>query len=182
MPTASIASRLESLRQLLVDHQPMVFVALSVLVWAGVLAFAVMRGRQWQPRVLLCLSLYMLLVSFTASVEASEPTWHVTHASALGAGRYYYLPNFFMGLTLLMTASTGSALPRRFRQTALVLVAWMLVVGSNEFFRSDARGWFFTGPDWQREVAAWRRGETRELAIWPAPWKITLDSAASNPP
>jgi len=147
-----------------------------------VLAFAVIKGRQWQPRVLLCLSLYMVLVSFTASVEASQPSWHLTHATALGAGRYYYLPNFFLGLTLLMTAATGSALPRRLRQTALVLVVWMLVVGSNEFFRSDARRWFFTGPDWQRQVAAWRRGETRELGIWPVPWKISLDGAAANPP
>ncbi len=97
-----------------------------------------MQGRQWQPRLLFCLSLYMVFVSFTASMEASRPEWHLTHTTALGAGRYYYLPNFFLGLTLLMIAGTGSALHERLRRTALVLVAWMLVVGSNEFFRSDA--------------------------------------------
>ena len=123
----------------------------------------------------------MVVVSFAGSIEASRREWQLTHASALGAGRYYYLPNFFLGLALLMLSGAGSALPRRVRQTALVLVAWMLVVGSNEFFRSDARRWFFAGPDWRREVAAWRRLETSELEIWPAPWKISLERGGCTP-
>jgi len=166
------------LTKLLAAHQPMVFVSVIVMVWAGLLALAVVKGRQWQPRLLFGLSIYMVFVSFTASIEASRPQWHLSHTTALGAGRYYYFPNFFLGLTLLMTAWTGSALHKRLRQTALVLVAWMLIVGSNEFFRSDARGAFFTGPDWRQQVAAWRREETRELKIWPVPWKLTTCRSA----
>ena len=167
------------LTKTLAAHQPMVFVSAIVIVWAGAVAFAVMKAKQWQPRVLFCLSIYMVFVSFTASIEASRPSWHLSHTSALGAGRYYYFPNFFLGLTLLMTAWTGSALHRRLRQTAFVLVAWMLVVGSNEFFRSDAHPWSLPGRTGKRQVAAWRREETRELKIWPVPWKITLDRTSS---
>jgi hypothetical protein len=163
------------LAKTLAAQDPMLWVSLIVILWAGVFAFAALRSKQWQPQLLLCLSFYMVLISFMGSIEASRRDWHLTHTSALGAGRYYYLPNFFLGLALLMTASAHSALPRRVRQTALALVAWMLVVGSNEFFRSDARRWFFAGPDWRREVAAWRRAETTELEIWPAPWKIDLE-------
>ena len=148
------------LAKTLAAHDPMHWVSLIVILWAGVFAFAALRSKQWQPQLLLCLGFYMVLISFMGSIEASRRDWHLTHTSALGAGRYYYLPNFFLGLALLMTASVRSALPRRVRQTALALVAWMLVVGSNEFFRSDARRWFFAGPDWPREVAAWRRSET----------------------
>jgi glutaredoxin len=164
----------------LAAHEPTSFAAVIVVVWAGLLAFAVIKSRQWQPRLLFCLGLYLVFVSFTASVEASRADWQLTHASALGAGRYYYLPNVFLGLALLMAAGPGSALPVRFRRTALVLVVWMLAVGSNEFFRSDARPLFFTGTDWKRQVTAWRLGETRELTIWPAPWKIALDRDSSS--
>jgi glutaredoxin len=68
------------------------------------------------------------------------------------------------------------------RRAALVLVVWMLAVGSNEFFRSDARPLFFTGTDWKRQVTAWRLGEIRELTIWPAPWKLApgRDSSSSS--
>lgn len=163
------------LTKTLAAHDPMLWVSLIVIVWAGALAFAALKSKLWQPKVLLCLSFYMVLVSFMGSIEASRPDWHLTHTSALGAGRYYYLPNFCLGLALLMMAGERSALPKRLRQTALALVAWMLVVGSNEFFRSDARRWFFAGPDWRREVAAWRRAETSELEIWPAPWKINFE-------
>jgi hypothetical protein len=163
------------LTQMLAAGQPRLWVAAIVIAWAGLFAFAVVKGRQWQPRLLLCLSLYMVAVSLMASIEASRPQWQLSHASALGAGRYYYLPNVFLGLSLLMLACAGSVLHRRARRAAAVLVAWMLVVGSYEFFRSDARPWFFTGPDWRREVAAWRSFETDDLAIWPAPWKIRLE-------
>jgi hypothetical protein len=178
------------LAQALAARDPALWVSLIAILWAGVLAFAVRRSQQWQPRMLLGLSLYMVLVSFMGSIEASRRDWHLTHASALGAGRYYYLPNFCLGLALLMMAGERSALPRRLRQAALALVAWMLVVGSNEFFRSDARRWFFSGPDWRREVADWRRAPTSALEIWPAPWRISLDggcpprtpAAARTPP
>ena len=166
----------------LAAQQSMLPTSAIAILWAGALAFAVSRCRQWQPRLLVCLSLFVVFVSFTASVEASKPDWQLTHTSALGAGRYYYLPNFFLGLALLMAAWTGSGLHERLRQTALVLVAWMLVVGANEFFRSDARYLFFTGPVWKYEVAAWRRGETRDLKIWPAPWKISLNAASPDAP
>jgi hypothetical protein len=56
----------------------------------------------------------------------------------------------------------------------------MLAIGANEFFRSDARPAFFTGPDWRQQVAAWRRGETRDLAIWPAPWKLRLSDPSGT--
>ena len=147
------------------------------IAWAGAIAFVAVKCRRWQAGLLVCLSLFVVFVSFTASVEASKPDWQLTHTSALGAGRYYYLPNFFLGLALLMAAWTGSALHKRLRQTALVLVAWLLVVGANEFFSSDARYLFFSGPVWKIQVAAWHRGDTRDLAIWPAPWKISLDAA-----
>jgi hypothetical protein len=160
-------------------HEPTLLVSAIVILWAVLFALAVARSGQWQPRLSFGLSLFVVFVSFTASIEASQPDWHLSHASALGAGRYYLLPNFFLGLALLMLAGPASALHRRSRQAALVLVAWMLVVGANEFFRTDARPWFFAGPNWQREVAAWRRGEARDLAIWPAPWKLRLDGASS---
>ncbi|HEY8153982.1 MAG TPA: hypothetical protein VII72_07635 [Myxococcota bacterium] len=170
------------LAQTLTAGRPALLVPAIVIAWAGVFALAVVKGRQWQPRILLGLSLFVVLVSFTAALEASRPDWHLTHTTALGAGRYYYLPNFFLGLALLMTAWTGSALRKSFRVTALVLVAWMLVVGSYEFFASDARRWFFRGPDWQHQVAAWRRGETDDLKIWPAPWKISLERTSRTHP
>ncbi len=163
------------LAKTLAAHDPMLWVSLIVIVWGSLFALAVLKSRQWQPQLLLCLSFYMVVVSFMGSIEASRRDWHLAHASALGAGRYYYLPNFFLGLALLMTAGARSALPRGLRRAALTLVAWMIVVGSNEFFRSDARRWFFAGPDWRREVAAWRRAETSELEIWPAPWKISFE-------
>jgi hypothetical protein len=163
------------LARTLAAHDPTLWVSLIVIAWASLFTLAVLKSRRWEPRLLLCLSFYMVLVSFTGSIEASRRDWHLTHASALGAGRYYYLPNFCLGLALLMMAGERSALPRRLRQAALALVVWMLVVGSNEFFRSDARRWFFTGPDWRREVADWRRVPTSALEIWPAPWRIRLD-------
>jgi hypothetical protein len=163
------------LAKALAAHDPRLWVSLIAIAWAGVLTLAARRTRLWQARILLGLGFYMIVVSFVGSIEASRRDWHLAHASALGAGRYYYLPNFCLGLCLLMMAGERSALGRRLRQAALALVAWMLVVGSNEFFRSDARRWFFAGPDWRREVSAWRRAESSELGIWPAPWKIDFE-------
>lgn len=74
------------LAKLLAAHEPATLVPAIVMVWAGVFAFAVLKSRQWQPRILFCLSLYMVFVSFTASIEASRPEWHLTHTTALGAG------------------------------------------------------------------------------------------------
>jgi hypothetical protein len=163
-----------SLSGLLSARHPKLWVSLVAMIWAGLFGLAVHRSRQWQPRILFGAALFVVVVSFTASIEASQPRWQLSHVSALGAGRYYYLPNFFLGLSLLMIASGRSALPAALRGIALALALWMLAVGSNEFFRSDARRWFFTGPDWRSQVAAWRRGESSELGIWPAPWKLSL--------
>jgi hypothetical protein len=169
------------LAKLLAAGKPRLWVSLAVVIWAGLFALAVVKGRAWQPRVLFAASLFVVLVSFTASIEASQPAWQLSHASALGAGRYYYLPNFFLGLAVLMLAGRGSALPSPLRGLALALVAWMLVVGSHEFFRSDARRWFFAGPDWKSEVAVWRQSGRSQLAIWPAPWKLSLASGCRGP-
>jgi hypothetical protein len=171
---------IEPLAKLLEVRHPRFWVSLVVMIWAGVLAFAVVKSRQWQPRILLGAALVVVLVSFAASIEASQPRWQLSHVSALGAARYYYLPNFFLGLSLLMIASRRSALPAALRGLVLALICWLVLVGSNEFFRSDARPWIFAGPDWKNEVAAWRRGERSELGIWPAPWKVNL--AAGCPP
>jgi hypothetical protein len=171
-----------SLSGLLSARHPRLWVSLVAVIWAGLFALAVARSRQWQPRILLAAALFVVLVSFTASIEASQPRWQLSHVSALGAGRYYYLPNFFLGLSLLMLAAPRSALRAFLRVLALALTFWMLVVGANEFFRSDARRWFFTGPDWKSQVSAWRRSETPELGIWPAPWKLSLASGCRGEP
>ena len=59
---------------------------------------------------------------------------------------------------------------------------WLLVIG--------ASGYFFPwtaiaeGPDWQTEVASWRRDPSRPLHVWPAPMTIRLappPAAGSSP-
>jgi hypothetical protein len=101
--------------------------------------------------------LVFALLSYFGAV-ANKPTdllyWWV-------GGRYSYAPAVLFGLTALGLACET----RSFAYAARALVPWILIVGLLNYFRVLPS--FASGPDWQREVAAWRAGSTDTLRFWP---------------
>jgi hypothetical protein len=163
------------LAKAVIDQRAHTAVLAAVMVWLGGFGLLTLKNRQWQPRLLYVAALLLTAISCIASVEAVQLKWHLSHASALGAGRYYYVPNVCFALTLLALGSPQSGLHKILRRALLAIVMWILVIGAYEYARSGTGyRWFFTGPDWQQQIAAWRAAPGRDLMIWPVSWKMTL--------
>lgn len=83
--------------------------------------------------------------------------------------RYAYVPQVLFGLSLLALAVERRGILARI---ALGLSIWIACIGSIEYFSSlDI---FRQGPNWQHEVAEWRKDPTHALKVWPEGWAVTL--------
>ena len=84
----------------------------------------------------------------------------------LGAdSRYFYTPNFLVALAVVIALMHGNSQPRASRVTAIIVLAWVLGVGCIEFFHYPA--YFYSGPPWREEVAAWRKVPRKTVANKP---------------
>lgn len=82
--------------------------------------------------------------------------------SGYAGARYFYAPNLFLGVGLLLLAFAGPVGWRRL--VAGTIAAAMLINGAIEFRTRLA---FFHGPDWRTEVRRWRNGESDSIAVHP---------------
>jgi hypothetical protein len=88
----------------------------------------------------------------------------------MGVGaRYTFLPEVLCALALLGLAARNARPNWWF---ARGLVAWLVVVGVMDIGKSSQV--HNEGPGWLDQAALWRRDHAHPLAIWPAPWAMTL--------
>jgi hypothetical protein len=154
---------------------PYVFVGGGLAIW----------GRR-QSQLLFVLGAAIASFSFLVSYESQDALWVRCHVWALPAGRYYYAPNFFCALAVLMSLRPnllhGISLSRVFRRGCVAAIGLMLAVGSYDYATSTRRhACWLSGPDWPAQVRAWEEGKTNTLAIWPAPWVMELPAHENAP-
>jgi hypothetical protein len=86
---------------------------------------------------------------------------------SLGAdSRYFYVPNLLIAVAAVWSLRYATQLPRPVVYAASVLLAWTLAVGASEYFRFPE--YFYNGPSWFNEVAAWRKDPARSMRISPS--------------
>jgi len=89
--------------------------------------------------------------------------------------RYYYAPQFFFLLALLVALAPGTSLPPLFKAFSALWLMTALFMGLVNFACAPL-DWplLFSGPPWAPQVEQWRKDPSRPLAIWPAGWRFML--------
>jgi hypothetical protein len=93
-------------------------------------------------------------------------------------GRYFFVPNVFLGLALLMAVAPGSRLGPRPAKVFRVLLGWWLLMAVVNYAGSFGA---FTGPSWRAEVAAWRADPAHAIGVWPPGWHLVPPGGAAPP-
>ena len=139
---------------------------IAPVVVFGALGAAAWRTQDAATRWLFAAAMTLMLASYMAALTPDGPF----SLLVFGFGnRYYFAPAALTGLVVLGVALNG---PLCGRILARVALAWLLLIGAAYYPRS---GQFYAhGPQWPREVAAWRSDGSHPVAIWPAGWVLTL--------
>ncbi len=169
------------LRQAVLEQRPSMAVLVLLLAWAAANGLLAFRSRLWEARLLVAVALFVVVLGCAGSVEAVEFGWHSAHISTMGASRYYYGPNALLALALLVMSARQSFLSSQLKALLLAVVVWIIAVGHSDYMYNRV---YLGGPNWQREVAAWRDGQAQDLSVWPADWKVrvTLPESSSSTP
>jgi hypothetical protein len=150
----------------------------TVVALAG-FVFACWRSPGRNALLLAAAAFGVSVVSFAASREAEsaqELTKHLTYAL-----RYYYAPEVFFFLALLMSLAPGSGMPRVLKALVGLWLGSVLLMGMINFACAPM-DWptSFSGPPWQPQVERWRRDPTKPLAVWPVGWEVNLEPKAGG--
>jgi hypothetical protein len=140
------------------------FAAFLALCWFSGNRTAVMLGAA---------TLWLVLLATPGSREAATEQRLTNHLT--GALRYYYAPELFFFLALLIASGPGSRLPRWARTLGGVWVAAVLLMGLLNFVRAPM-DWsmFFFGPPWEPQVEQWHHDPSKPLILWPAGREVIL--------
>jgi hypothetical protein len=149
--------------------------ALPGWVWlvtaAGFAAFLLVCWRSGcrAAQLLAAAALWVALLSFSGTHD-QKLLAHMTHAI-----RYYYAPQFFFLLALLLALAPGTSLPPVLKGLSALWLAAALAMGLINFARAPL-DWpiIFSGPPWAPQVERWRQDPSKPLAVWPAGWQVSL--------
>jgi hypothetical protein len=148
-------------------------------VWmADIAGLAVFLVLCWssgsRPALLLAIScIWITLLASPGSREARSDEALLIHLS--GAVRYYFAPQFFLLLALLISFGPESKLPSALKVLSGGWLGVALAMGLINFIRGPL-DWpqMFLGPPWSQQVEQWRKDPTQPLAIWPSGWHFNL--------
>lgn len=135
------------------------FVALLVCV---VVTF-VSRRREHSFRLALLALAYLLVVGL--SIVSGTTGWQGSRLALLdGHQRYFYAPNVFVALALLLQLAHAAP---RWREWFHRLVLLCLLAVGVVSYRAQAPEIFLEGPSWRTQVQLWRNQPRRPIQIWP---------------
>ncbi len=140
-------------------HLPLGAAAVTALV-ALIFAVVLLRAARREPAALWLAAAGLSVLVFSYGGALGGERFLV---DPVRSARYAYAPQVLLAFSLL--AAGGLA--------ARAAVGWLLGVALVTAMLPKAP-LFLTGPDWQAEVAAWRRDPSYALRIWPSPWQISL--------
>ena len=142
---------------------------------AGFLLVCWRSGRR-RARLLAAAAIWISVLSLSGSREAAtdqDLLAHLTHAM-----RYYYAPQFFFLLALLVSVVPGTRLPLALQALGALWLAAALLMGLVNFACGPI-DWpiIFSGPPWSPQVEQWRRtppsrwpsGRGRRVSLPPKP-------------
>lgn len=142
-----------------------------VVTAAGFAAFLLVcwRSGNRAAGLLAAAALWVALLSFSGTHD-QKLLAHMTHAI-----RYYYAPQFFFLLALLLALAPGTRLPPVLKVLDALWLAAALAMGLVNFACAPLN-WpiIFSGPPWSQQVEQWRKDPSKPLAVWPAGWQVTL--------
>ena len=133
----------------------------SFAIWIWV----VLRRWREAPAWLLMAGLAVAVLSYYGAIDGGTNLLSV----AFGL-RYSFAPQALMSFSLLALASARRG---AVSYAAATVVCWLIAVGLAGYF-APSSPIFAHGPDWRREVAAWRADPCHRLAIWPSGWVMDL--------
>jgi hypothetical protein len=148
-------------------------------VWAatffGLTAFLILcwTSGNRASRLLAAASIWVSLLASPGSREAGSDQSLLYHLT--GAIRYYYAPEVFFFLALLLALGGGTRWKAVGRTLGGIWLGVALAMGLFNFLRAplDWQQMFF-GPSWKAQVEQWRKDPSQPLAVWPAPWHLNL--------
>ena len=151
-------------------RHPLVSMAAPVLLF-GALALAALRtgGLRAPGLWLLAAGLASLAAGFFGALGGA-----IQLLDAHLGGRYIYVPQALLSLSLLSVATTA-AWP--VRVVAAPLIVWLLVMGAYSY--PNTWSVIAHGPAWRPGVAAWRADPSRPVPIWPEGWELRVPASGS---
>ncbi len=145
-------------------HPPFWIIALPVPV-LGVLGLAAWRRADSTTLWLFLAAIWLAAISYYTALTPNKP-----NQLLLGLGmRYAFAPTLLLGICLVGLAATTPA--PLLRHIATGAVWWLLAVGTSSYHDNPA---FDTGPNWSKEVAAWRANPAHPIQLWPPGWAMPL--------
>ena len=145
------------------------------LSFYGLMGFFFVKYRQKESMYLLIAGIISTFISLIGAIENFEYSTMMVHATGMGAGRYYYAPNVFFSLAILIFISFTEFRKRIISTIMSILLVWLVIVGANEYFRKKHCPWLHFGPNWKTEVHLFHNNPDYKLEIWPRPWRISLN-------
>jgi hypothetical protein len=148
-------------------------------VWGQILGIGLLLAEIWILYALvrrirsrdsiLILGSFVLTTVFSIAFMIGEKGLLV---GEYGGNRYFYAPNFMLGILVLLNFDMEGITRRRYRFWRALLIL-MLAMGA---FRFRHLHEFFTRWEvpWKQEVATWRQNPQYPLRIWPEGWESKL--------
>lgn len=139
----------------------------------GVFLILCWRSGNRAAQLLAAASVWVSLLASPGSREAGSDQSLLYHLT--GAIRYYYAPEVFFFLALLLTLGTGSGSKAMGKTVGGIWLAAALLMGMFNFAHAPL-DWpqMFFGPQWSAQVEQWRKDPAQPLAVWPPPWHLNL--------
>ncbi len=131
----------------------------------GIWIWVVLKRWREAPAWLLTAGLAVAALSYYGAIDGGTNLLNVDFGL-----RYSFAPQALMSFSLLALASAKRG---AVSYAAATVVCWLIVVGLAGYF-TPSSPIFAHGPDWRREVAAWRADPCHRLAIWPSGWVMDL--------
>ncbi len=150
---------------------------LSIILMTFILLFiyfflkGIWSSQVFEAKLLAAGSIIVLTLSYFGALNLDR----LGLISAIGDGcRYYYVPNAMISLSILCSLSSDSLMKSVTKNIFKIVLAWLIIVGSIQYFSTYKTQLFFMGPDWAGEVRKWRENPNYQLGIWPVNWRMTL--------
>jgi hypothetical protein len=151
-----------------------------ILAWVSFLAIVGSKLKN-NPAIYL-LGAYILIFVFSSIFGiGGNNNLYFTHP--VSANRYFYVPSVLLLISLFASISPFNIASRvkSWTMVAAFLVLMGMVNGIEQYRQEkvSSPAW----PDWQEEIAKWKKDESHWITIWPAKkWVFQLEHKTNQPP
>ncbi|MFC2140306.1 hypothetical protein ACFLQ1_01135, partial [Candidatus Auribacterota bacterium] len=123
------------LKQALFQGNFSLFIFVTTILFFCLVAYMVFKSNVREGKILFLAAVWFTVLSFLTSIGSPTREVYLSHISALGMQRYYFVPNVFLALSLLFCLKKGTLLPGIAKKMLASSLVWILLLGLYEYPR-----------------------------------------------